>query len=63
MRHGDQRYSEQLTALEEAVAGVRGLDLAAATEGEVAELLRRVESAARGLSGMIARAADRLRRQ
>ncbi|QIS11203.1 hypothetical protein [Nocardia arthritidis] len=57
----NRRLEEQLAALEGAVAGLRGLDLTPATEDELAELLRRVESAARALAVLIARVADRLR--
>ncbi|WP_405162490.1 hypothetical protein OG203_40445 [Nocardia sp. NBC_01499] len=54
-------FEEQVSALERAVAGVRGLDVSRATEDELVELLERLESGARMLAGIIARVAYRLR--
>ncbi|MFE9583060.1 hypothetical protein ACFYO1_42270 [Nocardia sp. NPDC006044] len=54
-------YEEQVSALERAVAALRGLDVSRATEEELAELLERLESAARMMAGIISRVAYRLR--
>ncbi|QIS03039.1 hypothetical protein F5X71_12590 [Nocardia brasiliensis] len=54
-------YEEQLSALEGALTGLRGLDVARGSEEELADLLDRLEAAARMLAGMIARVAYRLR--
>ncbi|WP_433663697.1 hypothetical protein ACQPW1_17225 [Nocardia sp. CA-128927] len=54
-------FEEQVSALERAVAGLRGLDVSRATEDELVELLERLESGARMLAGIISRVAYRLR--
>lgn len=54
-------FEEQVSALERAVAALRGLDVSRATEDELAELLERLESAARMMAGIISRVAYRLR--
>ncbi|MFI7003045.1 hypothetical protein [Nocardia sp. NPDC050175] len=54
-------FEEQVSALERAVAGLRGLDVSRATEDELADLLERLESGARMLAGVISRVAYRLR--
>ncbi|KAA8880450.1 hypothetical protein F3087_41540 [Nocardia colli] len=54
-------YEEQVSALERAVTALRGLDVSRATEEELAELLERLESAARMMAGIISRVAYRLR--
>ncbi|MFI6166079.1 hypothetical protein ACIBCN_04760 [Nocardia sp. NPDC051052] len=54
-------FEEQVSALERAVAGLRGLDVSRATEDELVELLERLESGARMLAGVISRVAYQLR--
>ncbi|GAA5076071.1 hypothetical protein [Nocardia iowensis] len=54
-------FEEQVSALERAVAGLRGLDVSRATEEELVDLLDRLESGARMLAGLIGRVAYRLR--
>ncbi|MEV6561826.1 hypothetical protein AB0M22_39330 [Nocardia sp. NPDC051756] len=54
-------FEEQVSALERAVTALRGLDVSRATEEELAELLERLESAARMMAGIISRVAYRLR--
>ncbi|MFD6158376.1 hypothetical protein ACFWF7_33260 [Nocardia sp. NPDC060256] len=54
-------FEEQVSALERAVAGLRGLDVSRATEDELVDLLERLESGARMLAGVISRVAYRLR--
>ncbi|WP_280391102.1 hypothetical protein [Nocardia brasiliensis] len=54
-------YEEQLSALEGALAGLRGLDVARGSEEELSDLLDRLEAAARMLAGLITRVAYRLR--
>ncbi|MFC9435745.1 hypothetical protein [Nocardia sp. NPDC057030] len=54
-------FEEQVSALERAVAALRGLDVSRATEEELVELLDRLESAARMMAGIISRVAYRLR--
>lgn len=57
----NERFDEQVRALEGAVAGLRGLDLSEASQDELNDLLRRLESRTRALAGLIARVAERLR--
>ncbi|MEU7145685.1 hypothetical protein ABZ942_40005 [Nocardia sp. NPDC046473] len=57
----NRAFEEQVSALERAVAGLRGLDVSRATEDELVDLLERLESGARMLAGVISRVAYRLR--
>ncbi|PXX56542.1 hypothetical protein DFR70_11994 [Nocardia tenerifensis] len=57
----NKAFEEQVSALERAVSGLRGLDVSRATEDELVELLERLESGARMLAGVISRVAFRLR--
>jgi hypothetical protein len=54
-------FEDQLTALERALAGLRGLDVGRASEDDLSDLLDRLEAAARMLAGMITRIAYQLR--
>ncbi|MFG1797131.1 hypothetical protein [Nocardia altamirensis] len=54
-------FEDQLTALERALAGLRGLDVGRASEDDLSDLLDRLEAAARMLAGMIARIAHQIR--